>query len=992
MYCPNCHKHFDSGKFCPDCEDSTGGAVRLVEDPQPMSGVSVNLSGDANAISMHTSDSHNVHNEDRSVHNTVNNITQAQKTKDELKQEKLKQYLDACRSALADNRLDPSEEADLRRLSLELDIDEVTAGRLLNEVKQLANSRQQDTELPRKTMRELDKLADNLDNNDVQAIKQQLYGLEANVANYKNDELQYNYYLVLAALCHEKCIEQYESSKVDSYWLSFWVYIAYLKANKPANASQVFYSMPKKFPNQPQDNLDLLAAAGSLIKNNKTDAKYDLEAVEDACSPLLISFAKSIYFLADPRKAQKMGADENTCAFYLVNFFGQKDPKVKAEEERLKREAAEAERKRKEIEEQKRKEEETRRKAEEERRRNEAEAAERRRIEAEQKRKAEEAARKKAVEEQRKKEAEAAERKRVEAERKRQAEEAARKKAEEERRRKEEEEKQRKIKAAEEARQIVLDKLIANMTLVEGGTFIMGATSEQGSNVYKDEKPTHKVTLSPFRIGRYEVTVTEWSAVMNPIQETTDYQDFERLENSDKGKLPKSSISWDDCQTFIAKLNTLTGCKFRLPTEAEWEFAARGGIKSKGFKYAGGNDLDEVAWYWKNSGDKLLDGEWDEDKVKNNNYRNHVVGEKAPNELGLYDMCGNVWEWCNDWYGAYEDKDQINPQGPSSGTKRVQRGGCRYVKNPARVSYRSDGEPNERYGNIGFRLVADPTPEEIARLQAEEAARKAAIKTHNGHEYVDLGLPSGTFWATCNIGASKPEEFGNYFAWGETSGYDEGKRIFDDEHYKFRIKKKSLFGSKWIYTKYCDNKNNGEVDNKLSLDKEDDVAYVQWGKGWRMPTTAQFEELINKDYTTQERISKSGVKGLLITSKKNGNSIFLPEAGHHYYGYSPDYNGGYKKGNYYHEKGGEYWSRERLSGTYNESSIALNNGKVDLIESSTIHYYEDTANSLTFYWSDFDNELSYHVSENEIYRKISKDDVRHRCFGYSIRPVLVDKK
>ena len=367
MYCPNCKQEYD-GKFCPEC------GTKLIEKPVA-SGVSVNLSGDANAISMHTSDSHNVHNEDRSVHNTVNNISQAQKTKDELKQEKLKQYLDACRSALADNRLDPSEEADLRRLSLELDIDEVTAGRLLNEVKQLANSRQQDTELPRKTMRELDKLADNLDNNDVQAIKQQLYGLEANVANYKNDELQYNYYLVLAALCHEKCIEQYESSKVDSYWLSFWVYIAYLKANKPANASQVFYSMPKKFPNQPQDNLDLLAAAGSLIKNNKKDAKDDLEDVEDAYSPLLISFAKSIYFLADPKKAQEMGADENTCAFYLVNFFGQKDAKAKAEEERLKKEAEEAERRKKEMEEQKRKEDEARKKAEEETHRDEAEIA-----------------------------------------------------------------------------------------------------------------------------------------------------------------------------------------------------------------------------------------------------------------------------------------------------------------------------------------------------------------------------------------------------------------------------------------------------------------------------------------------------------------------------------------------------------------------------------------------------------------------------------------
>ena len=405
MYCPNCKQEFD-GKFCPEC------GTKLIEKPVT-SGVSVNLSGDANAISMHTSDSHNVHNEDKSVHHTVNNITQAQKTKDELKQEKLKQYLEACRSALADNRLDPSEEVYLRRLSLELDIDEATADRLLNEVKQLANSRLQDTELPRRTKRELDKLADNLDNNDAQAIMQQLYGLEASVANYKNDELQYNYYLVLAALCHEKCIEKYECSKVDNYWLSFWAYVAYLKANKPANASQIFYSMDKKFPNQPQDNLDLLAAAGSLIKNNKKDAKDDLEDVEGAYSPLLLNFAKSIYFLADSKTAKKMGADENTCAFYLVNFFGQKDPKVKAEEERLKREAAEAERKRKEEEEKEAKckakeeakrkskeaEEERKKTAEEERRRLEAE----RNAKEEKKRKAKEEAKRKAEEEKRRK-------------------------------------------------------------------------------------------------------------------------------------------------------------------------------------------------------------------------------------------------------------------------------------------------------------------------------------------------------------------------------------------------------------------------------------------------------------------------------------------------------------------------------------------------------------------------------------------------------------
>ncbi len=160
----------------------------------------------------------------------------------------------------------------------------------------------------------------------------------------------------------------------------------------------------------------------------------------------------------------------------------------------------------------------------------------------------------------------------------------------------------------------------------------------------------------------------------------------------------------------------MTGRKFCLPSEAQWEFAARGGNKSRGVRYAGSNNFDEVAWYWKNSGDKLLDGEWNKEKVKNNNYRCHAVGKRAPNELGLYDMCGNVWEWCNDWYGSYEDNDQINPNGPSSGPERVQRGGCFFVENPARISYRSSGDPNDRFSNVGFRLALRLSQEELTQL------------------------------------------------------------------------------------------------------------------------------------------------------------------------------------------------------------------------------------------------------------------------------------
>ncbi|MBQ6584525.1 MAG: formylglycine-generating enzyme family protein [Alistipes sp.] len=217
-----------------------------------------------------------------------------------------------------------------------------------------------------------------------------------------------------------------------------------------------------------------------------------------------------------------------------------------------------------------------------------------------------------------------------------------------------------------------------DMVYVEGGTFTMGATSEQGSDAYSDESPIHSVTVSDFYIGKYEVTQAQWRAVMgsNPSYFTGD-------------NLPVKQVSWDDIQEFITKLNTMTGKTFRLPTEAEWEYAARGGNQSKGYKYSGSNTLDNVAWYTNNSGGKT-----------------HPVGQKQPNELGLYDMSGNVWEWCQDWYGSYSSSSQTNPTGPNSGYGRVLRGGS-WFSNAAlcRVSSRSYSNPHSHYGNHGFRLA-----------------------------------------------------------------------------------------------------------------------------------------------------------------------------------------------------------------------------------------------------------------------------------------------
>ena len=223
-----------------------------------------------------------------------------------------------------------------------------------------------------------------------------------------------------------------------------------------------------------------------------------------------------------------------------------------------------------------------------------------------------------------------------------------------------------------------LNKLINNMVYVSGGTFTMGATSEQGSDARSDEKPTHSVTLSSYYICKYEVTQALWRAVMgsNPS-------------NFKGDNLPVESVSWNDCQTFINRLNSYTGRNFRLPTEAEWEFAARGGNYSRHYKYSGSNYIGDVAWYDNNSGN-----------------RTHPVGTKQPNELGLYDMSGNVYEWCSDWDGSYSSYSQSDPTGPNSGSCRVERGGSWYgYAWSCRSSNRFSFPPGIRNFDLGLRLV-----------------------------------------------------------------------------------------------------------------------------------------------------------------------------------------------------------------------------------------------------------------------------------------------
>ena len=227
----------------------------------------------------------------------------------------------------------------------------------------------------------------------------------------------------------------------------------------------------------------------------------------------------------------------------------------------------------------------------------------------------------------------------------------------------------------------IFDDVYDNMVLVAGDTFLMGS---RDNDAYSDEKVVHQVTLSDFKISKYQVTQKLWNEVMGMERNLSEYKGDD---------LPVTHVSWNEAIEFIQELNLLTEKRYRLPTEAEWEFAARGGINSKGYRYAGSNEMDDVGWFAANSDDKP-----------------HPVGAiKRTNELGLFDMSGNVYEWCSDWYSAYSEDAKTNPKGPSTGLLRVFRGGCwnRFAWY-SRVSSRSGNLPGNRFAYVGFRLCLDP--------------------------------------------------------------------------------------------------------------------------------------------------------------------------------------------------------------------------------------------------------------------------------------------
>ena len=340
--------------------------------------------------------------------------------------------------------------------------------------------------------------------------------------------------------------------------------------------------------------------------------------------------------------------------------------------------------------------------------------AEARRL-AEEKRQAEErrlAEEKRKAEEQRQAEMRRQEAERRAAEERKREEERRRREAEEQKRREEEERKRKEEEARAAVRQFAVCGVPFKMIRVEGGSFMMGSP-ENDSDAYGDEKPQHWVTLSDYYIGETPVTVAQFRVFINETGYQTDADkgggsyirngsDWKKqngvnwsygVDGRKKSVLeddhPVVHVSWNDAVAYCDWLKKKTGKQFALPTEAQWEFAARGGKKSKGFKYAGSNNVDEVAWY-----------------IDNSDIKTHSVKGKKANELGLYDMSGNVWEWCQDWKGAYSSGSQTDPTGPASGSYRVFRGGG-WINGARlfRLSCRDCITPDRRSDYLGFRLA-----------------------------------------------------------------------------------------------------------------------------------------------------------------------------------------------------------------------------------------------------------------------------------------------
>ena len=243
-----------------------------------------------------------------------------------------------------------------------------------------------------------------------------------------------------------------------------------------------------------------------------------------------------------------------------------------------------------------------------------------------------------------------------------------------------------------------------DMQRVEGGVFVMGGTREQHRECISTDLPTHTVALDAYYIASTEVTQALWKAIM---------PEWEFIEEVYLPSFPICYVSWNDCQEFVRRLDSITGMPFRLPTEAEWEFAARGGNKSKGYRFAGGNIVDSISWGLSNAG-----------------FRTHEVKQKQPNELGLYDMTGNVSEWCWDWYAPYYLGTDPNPQGPSTGEEKIMRGSSySNCQDNSYISHRYMAIPTEATNYCGMRLAMTLPNEPSLQVKEEvELVKKVKIK------------------------------------------------------------------------------------------------------------------------------------------------------------------------------------------------------------------------------------------------------------------------
>lgn len=368
------------------------------------------------------------------------------------------------------------------------------------------------------------------------------------------------------------------------------------------------------------------------------------------------------------------------------------------------------------------------------------------------------------------------------------------------------------------------------MKFVEGGTFQMGATSEQGSVAESNEKPVHSVTLSSFYMGETEVTQALWKAVMgdNPSYFLGD-------------DLPVEQVRWDDCQKFISKLNQMTGKNFRLPSEAEWEYAARGGKKSRGYKYAGSNTIGNVAWYDGNSGSKT-----------------HIVKTKSPNELGLYDMSGNVYEWCNDWYANYNDDSPVNPE---KSYVILRRGGSFGDDGGCRVSSRDFFIPVDVYYDYitGFRLC-------LPQLTANPVNNGGQSSIQQTSSTIPEGAVSGVF----SISTTQKVYFskGNLQYQASTNTW----RFAEHQWDMIGDANKNISPS---YSGWIDLFGWGTGDDPTKTSNSDYSIFTDWGSaygdGWRTLTENEWEYVFNK------RSTASGIRYAKATVNSVNGVILFPD-------------------------------------------------------------------------------------------------------------------